>query len=129
MKKSILLIAFTSLFVLLFQINSFAQTKVKAENCYYFQLDINNEIHEYIYVGYNSVNGHHKWVELSPGLAVAAFDQVSEDEWSMYFKSIDGYEIQIDLFEMKAKADGVQVKLIKPRDNYDYTKLGGAYFD
>jgi hypothetical protein len=129
MKKSILLIALTTLFVLSFQLSSFAQTKVKAENCYYFQLEIENETHEFIYVGYNTVSGHHKWLEMGPGLFVQAYDQVSNDEWSMYFKTEDGDDIQIDLFQMKAKAEGVEVKLKKPRDSYDCTKLGGSYID
>jgi len=132
MKKSILFVAFTTLFVLSFQLSSFAQiaqTKVKAANCVYFQLEINNETHEFIYVGRNSTTGHHKWVEMGPGFFVQSYDEVSNDEWSMYFKTEDDDDIQIDLFQMKAKAEGVEVKLKKPRDSYDCTKLGGSYID
>lgn len=135
MKKSILFVAFTTLFVVSFQLSSFAQTfgkaepKIKPNDCVYFQLEVNNETHEFVYLGYNSVTGHQKWIEMGPGLYVQAYDHVNNDEWSMYFKSEDGVEIQIDLNNLVAKAAGVEVKLKKARDNYERYNLGGQYLN
>ncbi len=135
MKKSLLFIAFTTLLALSFQLSSFAQTfgkaepKIKPENCVYFQLEVNNETHEFVYLGYNSATGHQKWLEMGPGLYVQAYDHVSSDEWSMFFKSEDGVDIQNDLNNLIAKAAGVEVKLKKARDNYERYNLGGQYLN
>ncbi len=132
MKKLVLLTLFFVSLNLVSKNECSAQTKLKPENCAYFQgvnSNNKNDVSEFIWVGWDRAGKHLKWVELDNEGNATAYIETSRDEWSIYMESIDGkLKFQIDLFKQQILSDDKEIATIKnSKDSYEYNKLGGSY--
>ena len=105
-----------------------AQTKLKPENCSYFQtIDKNSKIHEFIWVGYDR-NGSLRWLDLMPNNKVLNLIEISRDEWSIHLQDFETkQEFTADLFKLALETNNGSDKIMNVKDEYEYGKLGADY--
>jgi len=106
-----------------------AQDKLKSENCSYFQtVDKNNAVHEWIWVGSDRSGKNLKWLDLQPNNKVLNCIELSRDEWTIHLQDVESkQEFEANLFTQELKSTNGSDKIQNNKQEYDYSKLGGAY--
>ena len=110
-----------------------AQAKLKPANCSYFQMVHDDDIQECIWIGSDRKTKLNKWIFLREG-DITEFIETSRDEWSIYLKCTEressGFSMAVDFYKNEVSMNGAMVsgmKIQNQKQEYDYSKLGGAY--